>query len=60
MDDPRASYVSPLSGRYASQEIKYVFSDAKKFSTWRRLWVDLAKAEKVNKCPKARDFQMSD
>lgn len=47
MDDPRASYVSPLSGRYASQEIKYVFSDAKKFSTWRRLWVDLAKAEKV-------------
>lgn len=52
MDDPRASYVSPLSGRYASQEIKYVFSDAKKFGTWRRLWVDLAKAEKVNKYPK--------
>lgn len=46
-EHPRANYVSPLSGRYASREIKHVFSDAKKFTTWRRLWIDLAKAEKT-------------
>ena len=38
-------YQTPLTGRYASEEMKHNFSDAKKFSTWRRLWFYLAKAE---------------
>lgn len=39
-------YQSPLSMRYASDEMNYNFSDMKKFSTWRRLWIILAKGEK--------------
>jgi adenylosuccinate lyase len=39
------SYESPLSSRYASDEMQYIFSPDKKFSTWRRLWVALARAE---------------
>lgn len=38
-------YESPLSSRYASEEMLYLFSPDKKFSTWRRLWVALARAE---------------
>ncbi len=38
-------YESPLSSRYASAEMQYIFSPDKKFSTWRRLWVALARAE---------------
>ena len=38
-------YVSPLSERYASEEMQYIFSPDKKFRTWRRLWVALAEAE---------------
>ncbi len=38
-------YESPLSGRYASAEMQYIFSPDKKFSTWRRLWVALARGE---------------
>lgn len=38
-------YVSPLSTRYASKQMQYLFSDNFKFSTWRKLWVALAKAE---------------
>ncbi len=38
-------YESPLSSRYASDEMQYIFSPDKKFSTWRRLWVALARAE---------------
>ncbi|XP_034934507.1 adenylosuccinate lyase isoform X1 [Chelonus insularis] len=38
-------YRSPLSTRYASKEMRYNFSDQNKFSTWRRLWLYLAKAE---------------
>lgn len=40
-------FQSPLSSRYASEEMSKNFSDMKKISTWRRLWVYLAKAEKV-------------
>lgn len=39
-------YNSPLSERYASKEMQYIFSPDKKFTTWRKLWVALAKAEK--------------
>ncbi len=39
-------YISPLSQRYASREMQYLFSNEKKFKTWRRLWIALAKAEK--------------
>lgn len=39
------NYESPLSSRYASKEMQYIFSPDKKFSTWRRLWVALARAE---------------
>ena len=44
----RSAYRSPLSARYASPEMSSNFSEFKKFSTWRQLWVYLAKAEKVN------------
>ncbi|MBD5133966.1 MAG: adenylosuccinate lyase [Clostridiales bacterium] len=40
-----AIYESPLSSRYASEQMQYIFSPDKKFSTWRRLWVALARAE---------------
>ncbi len=42
---PTNTYESPLSSRYASEEMLYIFSADKKFSTWRRLWVALARAE---------------
>ncbi len=38
-------YTSPLSQRYASKEMQYIFSQDKKFSTWRRLWIALAETE---------------
>ena len=40
------SYESPLCSRYASKEMLFLFSPDHKFSTWRRLWVALAEAEK--------------
>ena len=39
-------YQSPLSLRYASKQMQYIFSDEKKFITWRKCWVALAQAEK--------------
>ena len=41
----RNTYESPLASRYASKEMLYIFSPDKKFSTWRRLWIALARAE---------------
>ncbi len=38
-------YESPLSSRYASDEMQYIFSPIKKFTTWRRLWIALARSE---------------
>ncbi|MBE5877712.1 MAG: adenylosuccinate lyase [Lachnospiraceae bacterium] len=39
-------YTSPLSERYASKEMQYIFSSDMKFRTWRRLWIALAETEK--------------
>ena len=46
MERNRDGYTSPLSTRYASKEMQYLFSDNNKFRTWRRLWIALAKAER--------------
>lgn len=42
----RDTYENPLITRYASKEMSYIFSDEKRFSTWRKLWVALAEGEK--------------
>ena len=46
MSKNHSGYNSALSGRYAGKEMQYVFSEDFKFSTWRKLWIALAKAEK--------------
>ncbi len=44
-------YISPFQTRYASDEMQYLFSEDKKFTTWRKLWVSLAKAQMANGLP---------
>ena len=39
------SYESPFCTRYASEEMQYIFSADKKFTTWRKLWIALAETE---------------
>lgn len=39
-------YSNPLTKRYSSKEMSYIFSDDFKFKTWRKLWITLAKGEK--------------
>jgi adenylosuccinate lyase len=41
----KAKYEHPLTERYASKEMSYIWSPAKKFSTWRKLWLALAESE---------------
>ena len=55
MTMPANRYESPLSSRYASGEMQYIFSPDKKFSTWRRLWVALARAEMELGLPVTRE-----
>ena len=45
MSNNTNSYESPFCTRYASKEMQYIFSADKKFTTWRKLWVALARAE---------------
>ena len=46
MDEENTLYVSPLSSRYASEEMQRLFSETYRITTFRKLWVMLAKEEK--------------
>ncbi len=56
----RPVYENPLCVRYAGKEMQYIFSDDNKFSTWRRLWIALAKAEKALGIPNITDEQIAE
>jgi adenylosuccinate lyase len=56
---PTDRYDSPLASRYASPEMQRLFSDDVKFSTWRRLWLELARAEKSLAWPSPRSRSTS-
>jgi len=47
MADAHDTYQSPLGSRYAGSEMKYLFSDEKRFRTWRLLWIALAEAQRA-------------
>jgi len=47
MDTGKSAYASPLSVRYAGRAMRELFSDQRKFSTWRRLWLALAESQKA-------------
>ena len=51
-------YTSPLSERYASKEMQYIFSQDMKFRTWRKLWIALAEAEKELGLPENEEVLM--
>lgn len=53
-------YQSPLSERYASKEMQYIFSPDKKFRTWRRLWIALAETEKELGLDRITDEQIEE
>ena len=53
-------YVSPLSERYASKEMQYIFSPDMKFRTWRKLWIALAETEKELGNPAVSGFAGSE
>ena len=46
MDNKYSTYSNPLTERYCSKDMSYIFSPQFKFSTWRKLWITLAKGEK--------------
>ena len=52
-------YENPLVARYASKEMSFIWSPQKKFSTWRKLWLALAKAEQELDLP-ISDEQLKD
>ena len=58
MSDPQ-SFTSPLSTRYASAAMRYLWSEEKKFLTWRRLWLALAESEQELGLP-IRDEQLAE
>ena len=46
MDNKYSTYSNPLTERYCSKDMSYIFSPQFKFSTWRKLWIALAEGEK--------------
>ena len=56
IDNKYTTYSNPLTDRYCSKNMSYIFSPQFKFSTWRKLWIALAEGEKqlginISECP---------